>query len=67
MSGRNSISSAPRTAPQIEPKNPTTAPTSRYSESWTGNEFGLTYAVLIAISAPPTPASPAETPNAATL
>ena len=29
MSGRNSISRAPSTAPQIEPKNPTTAPTSR--------------------------------------
>ena len=42
MSGRNWISSAPSTAPQIEPKKPTTAPTSRKSESWIGNVSGLT-------------------------
>src|SRR3954454_4665425 len=66
-SGRNWIRSAPKTAPQIDPKNPTTAPTSRYSESWIGKVSGDTYATLIANNAPPTPANAADTPKASTL
>src|SRR5947209_3471920 len=67
MSGRNRISSAPSAAPQIEPKNPTTAPTRRKSDSCTGNVSGDTYAMLIAYSAPATPAYAAEMPKASTL
>ena len=65
--GTNWMKMAPKIAPGIDARPPTTTPTSRKIDSVTVKLSGDTKATAIAPSAPATPVKPADTPNASDL
>ena len=67
MFGTNWMKMAPKNAPRIEARPPTTTPTSRKIDSETVKLSGETKAITTAPSAPATPVNAAETPKVSDL